>query len=123
MKAIDADLLIGQLQKKVKTERSTIEIRTKLIPMIEEMESVNQEDYKDCKVYDSTPVCEKALLDELCENDRAALVAWFRCNSCCTCAFRERVLPKINRSIHWCACTHDRYNIIDMVNVLEYSRE
>ena len=71
--------------------------------------------------YESEPIVEEPLLDRI---DSATLIAWFRCNSCYTCKWREQVIDNdINRDIHWCARTHDRANIVDMVRYLGYSKE
>jgi hypothetical protein len=73
------------------------------------------------KTYTAHPVVDEPLLDKM---DKATLVAWFRCNSCLTCRFREQIIdPDPRKDIHWCARTHDRLGIIDMVEFLGYSRE
>lgn len=73
------------------------------------------------QTYEAEPIVEEPLLDRI---DSATLIAWFRCNSCLTCKWREQVIDRdINRDIHWCARTHDRLNIVDMVKYLGYSKE
>ena len=72
-------------------------------------------------VYEAEPIVEEPLLDRI---DSATLIAWFRCNSCLTCKWREQVIDRdINRDIHWCARTHNRLNIVDMVKYMGYSKE
>ena len=73
------------------------------------------------KTYISKPIVDKPLLDTI---SKPALIAWFRCNSCPSCKFREEVIddhPKVD--IHWCSDTHLSYNIVDMVEFLGYERE
>ena len=73
------------------------------------------------KTYISKPIVDKPLLDTI---SKPALIAWFRCNSCPSCKFREEVIddhPKVD--IHWCSATHQSYNIVDMVEFLGYKRE
>ena len=41
------------------------------------------------KTYISKPIVDKPLLDTI---SKPALIAWFRCNSCLTCKFREEVI-------------------------------
>lgn len=76
--------------------------------------------YEGFKSYEAKPTT-SALMSKVSDS---ALIAWFRCNSCYTCKWREEVLDNDpNHDIHWCSRTHDRPNIIDMVNYLGYSRE
>ena len=73
------------------------------------------------KTYISKPIVDKPLLDTI---SKPALIAWFRCNNCTSCKFREEVIddhPKVD--IHWCSDTHLSYNIVDMVEFLGYERE
>ena len=73
------------------------------------------------KTYISKPIMDNPLLDTI---SKTALIAWFRCNSCPSCKFREEVidaLPKVD--IHSCSRSHQRYNIVDMVEFLGYERE
>jgi hypothetical protein len=73
------------------------------------------------KAYISEPIVGEPLLDKI---DNATLIAWFRCNSCLTCRFREQVIDKDkNKDIRWCSKTHEKCNIIDMVSYLGYSKE
>ena len=73
------------------------------------------------EIYTAHPIVEKPLLDQL---DAPTLIAWFRCNSCLTCRFREKVIdPDPEKDISWCSSTHSRYNIVDMVKFLGYSKE
>lgn len=55
-----------------------------------------------------------------------ALIAWFRCNSCYTCAWRNEVIDKDidpDHNIEFCSMMHESFNIIDMVSYLGYSKE
>lgn len=71
--------------------------------------------------YEAQPIKEEPLLDRI---DSATLIAWFRCNSCYTCKWRKEVLDNdINHGIEWCSKMHDKYNIVNMVRYLGYSKE
>ena len=73
------------------------------------------------KTYISKPIVDKPLLDTI---SKPALIAWFRCNSCISCKFREEVIddhPKVD--IYWCKDRHTSYNIVDMVEFLGYKME
>lgn len=77
--------------------------------------------YEGFEPYNAVPVDEVPLLDRI---DKATLIAWFRCNSCYTCKWRKEVIDKDpNHDIRWCARTHDRLDIVDMVRYLGYSKE
>ena len=77
--------------------------------------------YEGFEPYNAVPVDEAPLLDRI---DKATLIAWFRCNSCYTCKWRKEVIDKdSNHDIRWCARTHDRLDIVDMVRYLGYSKE
>lgn len=83
----------------------------------------NTDVYKNFTPYTSQPVVERPLLDEI---DKSTLVAFFRCNSCYTCKWREEIIdrdPDERHDIHWCSKLHDRVNLIDMVSYLGYSKE
>lgn len=82
-----------------------------------------REYYSKFEPYEAKPTGPTTRLDEMSD---AALIAWFRCASCPTCKFRAEVLeedPSPAHDIHWCAATHDRINIVDMVRYLGYTRE
>ena len=71
--------------------------------------------------YVAKPVTDEPLLQNI---DNSTLIAWFRCNSCITCLWREKVIdPDPKRDVYWCAKTHDRLRIVDMVKYLGYSKE
>lgn len=73
------------------------------------------------EIYESQPIVEEPLLDRI---DSATLIAWFRCNSCLTCKWREQVIDNdINRDIRWCSRSHQVPHIVDMVRLLGYSKE
>ena len=73
------------------------------------------------KTYISKPIVDKPLLDTI---SKPALIAWFRCNSCISCKFMEEVIADHpNADINWCSATHQRYNIVDMVEFRGYERE
>ena len=77
--------------------------------------------YKGFEPYEADPIIKEPLLDRI---DKATLIAWFRCNSCYTCKWRKEVIDKDpDQDIHWCARTHDRAYIVDMVKYLGYSKE
>lgn len=77
--------------------------------------------YEGFEPYEAHPIKPTTLLDEI---SNSALIAWFRCNSCYTCKWRQEVIDKDpDRDIHWCGRTHDRANIVDMVRYLGYSKE
>lgn len=73
------------------------------------------------QTYESKPKMATTLLDEI---DDSTLIAWFRCNSCFTCKWREIVVdnhPVLD--IHKCSRMHEKHNIVDMVDILGYTRE
>lgn len=73
------------------------------------------------EIYKAHPVVEKPLLDNM---DKETIVAWFRCNSCLTCRFREKVVDEHpTLTIKGCARMHERCNIVYMVELLGYSKE
>ena len=77
--------------------------------------------YEGFEPYEARPLTATTLLDQISDS---ALIAWFRCNSCYTCKWRKEVIDNDpDRDIHWCARTHDRGHIVDMVRYLGYSRE
>lgn len=77
--------------------------------------------YDGIEPYVAEPITEKPLIQNI---DNPTLIAWFRCNSCYTCLWRKNVLDNDpDRDISWCAKTHDRVNIVDMVRYLGYSKE
>ena len=41
------------------------------------------------RIYIAKPIVDNPLLERL---DSATIIAWFRCNSCLTCRFREKVI-------------------------------
>ena len=73
------------------------------------------------RIYIAKPIVDNPLLERL---DSATIIAWFRCNSCLTCRFREKVIDvDKKKDIHWCSRTHQSANFINMVEFLGYSRE
>jgi len=77
--------------------------------------------YEGHKIYIAKPKHEITRLDVLSDT---ALIAWFRCNSCYSCKFRQEVIdndPEMD--IDRCSKMHDRPNIIDMVDYLGYTKE
>ena len=79
--------------------------------------------YSKFKTYTAEPITEEPLIDKI---DNATLIAFFRCNSCTTCRFREQVIDKDknpHHDIEFCSKMHDKVNLIDMVSYLGYSKE
>lgn len=77
--------------------------------------------YEGFEPFVAQPAVEKPLIQNI---DNPTLIAWFRCNSCFTCLWRKNVIDKDpDRNIRWCAATHDRMNIVDMVKYLGYTKE
>ena len=73
------------------------------------------------QIYISKPIVEKPLLDTI---SKPALIAWFRCDNCFTCRFREEVLdPHPTHGISWCSGTHERFNTVDIVEFLGYDKQ
>lgn len=73
------------------------------------------------EIYNAHPIVEEPLIEKI---DTSTLIAWFRCNSCFTCKFREKVIDEDpEKDIRWCSRTHDRLNIAAMVKFLGYSKE
>ena len=73
------------------------------------------------KVFISKPIVDDPLLDRI---SKPALIAWFRCNSCLSCKFREEVIDDHpTADIRWCSMTHQSYNIVDMVEFLGYKKQ
>jgi len=71
--------------------------------------------------YVAQPIVAEPLIHNI---DNPTLVAWFRCNSCITCLWREKVIdPDPKHDIYWCAGTHDRRRTVEMVKFLGYSEE
>ena len=79
--------------------------------------------YSKFNTYTAKPITENPLIDRI---DKATLIAFFRCNSCVSCLWRENVIdkdPDRNHTIDFCSRMHDRVNLIDMVSYLGYSKE
>ena len=79
--------------------------------------------YAKFPTYIAEPIAEDPLLDMI---DPATLIAFFRCNSCTTCKWRENIIDRDanpDHDIHFCSAMHDRVNLIDMVSYLGYSKE
>ena len=73
------------------------------------------------KIFISEPVSENPILDKI---SKPALIAWFRCNSCLTCRFREEVIDQDpDHDIYWCSRRHEKTGIVDMVRYFGYKKE
>lgn len=72
------------------------------------------------KIYEAKPITENPIIDNI---DSATMIAWFRCNSCLTCKWREKVIdnhPKY--TIHDCNEMHSLKRYL-MPELLGYSFE
>ena len=73
------------------------------------------------EIYKAKNRVENPLLDSM---SNEAIIAWFRCNSCLTCAFRAEVVddhPTLTTK--GCSRMHEKCNIVDMVDFLGYTKE
>lgn len=72
------------------------------------------------KIYEAKPITENPIIDNI---DSATMIAWFRCNSCLSCKWREKVIdnhPKY--TIHDCSKMHSEKRYL-MPELLGYSFE
>lgn len=72
------------------------------------------------EIYEAKPITENPIIDNI---DSATMIAWFRCNSCLTCKWREKVIdnhPKY--TIHDCNKMHSEKRYL-MPELLGYSFE
>ena len=79
--------------------------------------------YSKFPTYTAQPIEKEPLLHRI---DPATLIAFFRCNSCTSCLWRENVIDKDKNprhTIEFCSYMHDKVNLIDMVSYLGYSKE
>lgn len=79
--------------------------------------------YSKFSTYTAEPITDKPLIDQI---DNSTLIAFFRCSSCTTCLWRENVIDKDknpNHDIDFCSRMHEKFNLIDMVSYLGYSKE
>ena len=85
-------------------------------------EDLNMKQYEyNSEIYKAKPAVDNPLLDTI---SKEALVAWFRCNSCYTCAFRKEVVePHPTMTINRCAYYHRDHHYVDMVEVFGYTKE
>ena len=82
-----------------------------------------KEYYSFFQTYTAEPINDDPLLSRI---DPSTLIAFFRCDSCTTCKWREEVIDNDKNDrhdIHFCSQMHERYNLIDMVSYLGYSKE
>lgn len=79
--------------------------------------------YQQFRTYEAKQLQDDPLLDKISPE---ALIAWFRCNSCTSCKWRQEVIDKDadpRHDIHFCSKMHEKVNIIDMVSYLGYTKE
>lgn len=79
--------------------------------------------YAKFETYMAEPITDNPLIDRI---DNPTLMAFFRCNSCTSCLWRENVIdkdPNEDHDIDFCSRMHEKFNLIDMVSYLGYSKE
>lgn len=73
------------------------------------------------EIYKAKKKVENPLLDSM---SKEAIIAWFRCNSCLTCAFREEVVDNHpTLTTKGCSRMHDKPFMVEMVEFLGYIKE
>ena len=72
------------------------------------------------EIYEAKPITENPIIDNI---DSATMIAWFRCNSCLTCKWREKVIDNHPEyTIHDCSKMHYEKRYL-MPELLGYSFE